>query len=434
MNVECENGVTRIFPLPLRERVRVRGTMRSIDFIFPRLRRYPSSRPSPARGEGEGWHGMPKLFISFLLFLLFTTTPAVADDTQTVSPFTSGQQHYDQNEYSLALADWQKAAGQGDTLAMDKLADMYVNGTGVPVDYAKALQYWHQAADKGDSDAMYEIAKSYETARSVAKDKDQMEAWLGKALAQCNLHAAGRLLERPSKADEALACFRKNAQAGDYKAMLDLAGKNHDGDNILNSLEGASWGHMAVETMQKKADAGDAQAMYLLGRVYFSGGWDAIPKDSKRGLDWYEKAASLGDIDAMDRLVKIYGKENGYLDYNKMNVWNKKLLALYTARAEKGDVNSMLGLIDEYYKPPNGSVDVNKAIAWAEKAAALGSRGALYQLGFMYEGTGSDNDNLLHDCKKARDYYEKAAALGEQNARNRLATDTKGAVGYGCNF
>jgi len=368
----------------------------------------------------------------FLLCLIYTT-PAVADNT---NPFTSGQSHYDQNEFSLALADWQKAASQGYTPAMDKLADMYANGTGVPVDYKKALEYWHQAADKGDSDAMYEIGLSYELARGVPKDSATRDTWLNKALEKCNIHAAGRFLGSSEKTDEAVACLRKNAQAGDYKAMLDLAGKNWDGNAVLkNPLEAISWGKMAQDAMQKNADAGDTQAMYYLGRTLFGGAGDAIHADTYHGLQWFEKAAALGDIDSINRLVAIYATDDTYKNDDRVRSWNKKAIEYYTIKAQKGDVNAMLRLAGKYNSPPNGEgKDVNKAADWAQKAAALGSRDALTLLGYIYEDEGKNNDNPLHDCKKAHDFYDKAAILDEPKAHARLEARAKGAQGPGCDF
>jgi TPR repeat protein len=168
----------------------------------------------------------------------------------------------------------------------------------------------------------------------------------------------------------------------------------------------------------------------------------SIPHDSKRGLQLCEKAASLGDVDAIKWLVSTYLFNETYQDYKKVNLWNKKLIAQYTIRANKGDVSAMVNLVEEYYLPPSGTgkdagklipgaeKDANKALAWAEKAAALGSRDALFLLGHIYE----DKDFSNHDCKKARDFYDRAAALGERNAGARLGARAKGATMLDCDF
>ena len=383
----------------------------------------------------------------FIAVVLATASLALAGGTQSISLFTSGQKHFDKNEYSRAQADWQKAADQGDTQAMDKLAEIYANGTGVAVDETKALQYWHQAADAGDGEAMFQLAVSYQIARGVTQDTKESDIWLYKALEQCNQHAAVRILVKPKEpeenTDKAVACLKKSAEAGDYMAMMDLAGKVASGNYVLkNPLEAISWGHLAMETMQKKADKGDARAIYYMGRALWGGVGEGIPQDAKRALQLYEKAASLGDIDALNRLVTTYTSDDKYQDYKKVKRWNEKLVAQYTLRAKKGDVSAMVTLADKYYTPPvkTGADagkpipgikgDVGKAVLWAEKAAALGNHDALFQLGYIHE----DKANAHRDCKKARDFYEKAAAAGDRNAKARLGARARGAMRLDCDF
>jgi TPR repeat protein len=395
---------------------------------------------------------MSKIFVSFLLSLLFLGADyAFADSTRSADLLTSAQKHFDKNEYGLARADWQKAAGQGNTQAMDKLADMYASGTGVKLDYAKAMKYWRRAADKNDGDAMYEISISYDMGRSVPQDRKEGSLWFHKALDQCNGQAAAQILlmshEPETTIDKAITCLRKSANAGDYTAMLSLAGRNDEGQNFLkNPLEAISFGHIAIDAMQKKADAGDVRAMCDMGKSFFNGVGTSVPRDPVRGLQLCEEGAAHGDTDAMEFLISIYLLDDKYQDYKKVNFWNEKLMAQYTLRAQRGDVSSMLKLANKYYRPPSGTgenvgilipgavKDAGKAVSWANKAAALGSREALFLLGYIYEDQGMHKDNPLHDCKKARGFFDKAAALGDLNAISRLSERAKGVPILDCDF
>jgi TPR repeat protein len=398
----------------------------------------PTLRVGPFLSQGE----RKFRFILFFFMLLMFTTPSFADNTNLL---TSAQAHFDKNEFALAQADWQKAADQGDAQALDKLADMYASGIGVPVDYAQALKDWHLAAELGDGEAMFQIAVSYEIARGVARDGYPLKTWFNKALDHCSEDAAAHaLVMENADTGKAIACLKKNADAGNYRAMMNLASKNGSGQYVLkNPLESVSWGHIAIDAMQKKADAGDTQAMFFLCRALAAGVGDSIPRDFPRALKSCEKAASLDNVEAMNWLLSTYISNDQYRDYKKASLWNQKIIAHYAARAEKGDVSAMLELTDKYFRPPTeveqdmgkpiagAKKEPDKAIAWAKKAASLNSRAALYMLGYIYE---DNNHNPVHDCRKARLVYDGAAALGDLSAMERLGARAKGAVMLGCPF
>ena len=63
-----------------------------------------------------------------------------------------------------------------------------------------------------------------------------------------------------------------------------------------------------VDDLTKKANSGDAQAMYDLGMAYMNG--DGIDNDDAKGVSWLEKAAYKGHSEAQYELgLAIF---NGY--------------------------------------------------------------------------------------------------------------------------
>lgn len=62
------------------------------------------------------------------------------------------------------------------------------------------------------------------------------------------------------------------------------------------------------------------------------------------------------------------------------------------------------------------SRDINKAIAWYEKAAELGSYKAVHDLGVMF----SNGNGVEQDKKKAVSYYRQAAEMGFAGSQNNL--------------
>lgn len=52
------------------------------------------------------------------------------------------------------------------------------------------------------------------------------------------------------------------------------------------------------------AEAGDAEAMYSIGELYYYG--DGVEQDYAQAMAWYQKAAELGDAKAMNNIGALY--------------------------------------------------------------------------------------------------------------------------------
>jgi TPR repeat protein len=142
--------------------------------------------------------------------------------------------------------------------------------------------------------------------------------------------------------------------------------------------DGKSWlafhnAEAARESFGKAADAGNAQAMVLLGTLYAQG--VGGPKSDSDAVRMFRRAAELGYARGM---------------YN-------------------------LGLMCEADRGVPAGSGVDAAVGWYSKAADRGDGDAAYRLGLMYE----QGRGVPKDLTEARRLYAKA---GTRDAAARLAT------------
>ncbi len=91
-----------------------------------------------------------------------------------------------------------------------------------------------------------------------------------------------------------------------------------------------------VESVRKRAEAGDPAAQRVLGFRY-SLGID-VEKDEKKAFEWTKKAAEQGDAKAMFNLANNYANGNGVAkDKAKSIAWYSKAAKTFQALAEKGE-------------------------------------------------------------------------------------------------
>jgi len=97
---------------------------------------------------------------------------------------------------------------------------------------------------------------------------------------------------------KALDLFRQSAEAGDVRAMLEVAEEGLDSDNS----DSEHW-------FRKAAELGDASAMLNLGAMYQLG--NHVKEDYGQAVIWYRQAAEKGNSSAMYNLGRMYERGNG---------------------------------------------------------------------------------------------------------------------------
>jgi len=127
-----------------------------------------------------------------------------------------------------------------------------------------------------------------------------------------------------------------------------------------------------ITTLYTRAQQGDADAQYDLGRLYEKG--DGVPHDVIEAVRWYRQAAEQGHVASQFLMAILY---------------------------ERGDL---------------GSQDAVEAGRWYHKAAAQGHTGAQFLLGDMYA---SGHGVPQHDGEAVH-WYRQAAEQGHALAQFRL--------------
>lgn len=229
---------------------------------------------------------------------------------------------FKENYFSPALSKYaskwcERAAQLGNADAMVTLAYFYRWGDyGVFIDIKKALYWYKKAAEAGNEDAV-EFMKQFGDG------------------------SGNQVLE-----------------------MSAISGKDGFGIKWYKSKQ-------MIREMYKKADEGDAESQYELGRQLMPGtDYGAFWRNTKECIKYYEMAARQGVVDAMFNLASTY--EYGWSDLEP---------------------------------------DVEKEFYWRKRAADAGDIEALYLVGKMYiegKGTYEDFEAGLHYLKTAieRGYTE----------------------------
>ena len=128
----------------------------------------------------------------------------------------------------------------------------------------------------------------------------------------------------------------------------------------------------------KKAEAGDARAMYKVGSLYLSDDY-GLKQDYKAAFGWFERAAKKGHAGAMGSLAGMYNRGDGVeKDQTKAFEWTKKAV-------EHGDADSMVFLGDLYYHGQGVTEDIGKAVRLYAKAMDRGNADGKERLVEMYK-------------------------------------------------
>ena len=157
----------------------------------------------------------------------------------------------------------------------------------------------------------------------------------------------------------------------------------------------------AVEWFLKAAVLGDANAQNQLGLMYEKG--QGVKKDYSKAFEWYSKSADQGNTSAQYNLGVIYKEGRGVKrDYTKAVEW-------YSKSAEQGNANAQYDLGIMYEKGRGVTRDYTKAIEWYSKAGEQGFIKAQSHLGDMYYYGFEVNKDYL----KAIYWYTKVTNQGE---------------------
>lgn len=205
--------------------------------------------------------------------------------------------------------------------------------------------------------------------------------------------------------ETALRIWRKWAEKEDTEAMRKIAICYDDGYGVEKDDQ------KALEWYRKAAELGDAEAIYRIGSYYH---WDVY--DYEEALEWYKKAAALGHAEAMLRIGQLYSDGDGVEQNDEESArWRSDY---FKTSVKAGDYTTEVTII---------GCEGTELFEWCRSAAAKNNMAAMMHLGDYYEYESEDEEDdedaylKKADYKEALKWYQKAAELGFGNAMWKMA-------------
>jgi len=163
----------------------------------------------------------------------------------------------------------EQAAAQGNAQAQYRLAVMYANGDGVPLNYSKAADYLLQAAEQGSAESQRLLAWLYANGYGVEQDYSKARHW-----------------------------FAQAAEGGDAKAQYSLGFMYQTGyyETTPDVKEMLKW-------YQRSADQGNASAQLALGKLLAEG--KQVAQNEEAAFQWLTLAIMHGSEAAKKELAML---------------------------------------------------------------------------------------------------------------------------------
>ena len=184
--------------------------------------------------------------------------------------------------------------------------------------------------------------------------------------------------------------------------------------------------HYDITYLKKRADHGDADSQYKLGKCYIDG--DGIEKNYEEAIKWLNKAANSNHAKALSELGYCYIKGIGVMKdtdralsilrqaelyYDKENICaviENKIIAL----KDLARYDEVIALLKEYVQPGKGCRECSLIKTYNQKKRCC--PWIQVSLGICYEfGKG-----IAKDYVKAFKWYKKAAEQGDSDGQWRL--------------
>ncbi|WP_447888963.1 tetratricopeptide repeat protein [Serratia fonticola] len=163
---------------------------------------------------------------------------------------------------------------------------------------------------------------------------------------------------------------------------------------------------LAISELQQKAEQGNVQAQYLLGRRYLEA--KGVERDHEKGYFWIKKAAEKNNADAQYDIASDYENQR---DINNALIWYKK-------SAHNGNTTAMFSLGALYRAGMYGIAEDNQeAFKWFNMAAEKGDSSAQGRIAYLYlNGYGVQRNIPL-----ALELFEKSANNGSPDSAEYLS-------------
>jgi TPR repeat protein len=298
-----------------------------------------------------------------------------------------------------------RAAGRGHVPAQVMLGRLCADGVAGSLDEAASL--FRDAAEQGSGEACHLLGQLAALGRGVPLDREEALRWFVRAVERGHAPAMGDLLGLRAAGfgqgvdlTGAVERLRQAVANGDPVATYYLALALLDGDEPDPPR--------AVELLAAASSAGIAAAASRLGVLYAAG--EVVAQDYAEAARWYEISGRAGDNASVYNLA--------FLHLRGLAVAHdaERAVGLLSGLADRGFLPAAEALFAQYQSGEYLAPDPEKARAWLQRAASLGStEAARIEARERLERGGTETDRAA-----ARVLLERAAASGDINAQIEL--------------
>lgn len=294
-----------------------------------------------------------------------------------------------------ALAGLQALAKAKDPEALATLGFVYEYGVSVPVEVEKALSYYEQACDLGGNYGCYNARYFYQYGQGVAQNATRAQALADKVNKEdIHVDAAtlNELIDEIYSAKD--AAIKDPVQRFAFLQMV-MSYANTGNELLMNRLGFSKSDVLNLAEFWAKDN--DPDITFLVGQLYDAGFVKVANKDAFR-MEWYRKAAELGQSDAQNILGLLYatGEKGVKQDIQQALKW-------YERAAKQGNKDALINLGVIYYLGEQVDIDYVKAFQLFDTAKEQGSAIAWRYLAWMY----TNGQYVQTDCKMAADYFDQ---------------------------
>ncbi len=303
---------------------------------------------------------------------------------------------WDRSETEMMSLDEriEKAEG-GDKYAIAKLAQAYLNGDDeVEQDAGKAAYWYRKEAELQDSEGAFNLGLLYAKGFGVERDFAQAADWMEKAVAWGDPDGIGL-----AKQYRAMAENLKKAEAGDANAMYELSGGFM---SLGGSLDQAGAGSDYAESLkwaQKAVDAGCAAGYWPLALAYEHG--RGVQQDDAKAVEFYRKGAEGGNAPCQHSYgCRLMTGEGVSKD-------KKQAFELFKQSAEQGYGLAMRDLGRCYQFAEGCMGNMKTAVEWYEKALQVINDPELARKAALFRQIGENRPDWDQDYPPAEDDFEE---------------------------
>ncbi|EGN0426702.1 sel1 repeat family protein [Salmonella enterica] len=295
-----------------------------------------------------------------------------------------------------ALNELKALAKDNNAQALAELGFIYEYGVAVPKDMIQAIKYYEQACHVEEPYGCYNARYFYLHGLGVMQD-DVLAKELADKTSKADIDTDEQTVTRLIADEIDTAKQAAESDITQRSRFIETLRQYAGGGSAMAALitrlgySKADILHLAELWAQER----DPELNFIVGSLYDSGFVEVDDKEA-RSLQWFRKAAELGQADAQNILGYFYlnGKRGIKRDLQKGGQW-------YELAAAQGNVDALINLGEIYYSGTQVPLDYARAFEFFERAAKMGKSRALNYLAWMY----TNGQFVDTDCRKAAELF-----------------------------